>query len=780
MGKTRTTESDEASAIDIGQARRYLTAIDGTGDKNPKVYITAIQQKPDASDHGRTLNEFGRMTDVLAWATRMNARGYGIFAVVNETDGDGREASNIVSVRGVWNDCDDGPPEEYPLRPTMRVWTSEGKAQDHWLIDGSMTFDAHKQVLERLVADYAGDKGAKGLPRILRVPGFLNWKYRKPFLVRMETHSGEAYTARELASAFPKINGSRTSKATKAPTQSVLRQLRGHEEFNAELVRSALKHIPADDYDTYWTVVIAIKRGSDLSDEGKEIAREWAEQSDKFDADEFERRWARGKEGDGDRTIKLGTLFRLAQDLGFEFPNSTDLTKTPLIETDDDGLSAIQWGVRVRRKEWDKDNRSELLSRMNKEHAVVSIGGSVRYLHRAQDHKGNEELRFLRTEDMRALYAAVLVPYGDGWATAFDLWKQWPKRYQYAGIGMFPGKARVPNGYLNLWMGFAVDPRKGDWSLFRKHLHERVCGGDNVHFDWLMDWLAHLVQRPEEKPGSAIVLKSAAKGTGKTMLNTILKRILGVHASSVSKAEHVVGRFNGHLQRTLLLGVEEAFWAGSKPAEGVIKNLITESEIKIEQKGVDAYDATNFTRLIFTSNEKWAVPVGVDERRFLVLEVNNPDANKAAYFDPIWEQMENGGTEAMLHDLLQRQIRANLRRPPETRGLIEQRKHSLDGVSRWLWTVAKDGELHDHENSKPIVLSQDHEKAVPCSVVIEAARRACNHYEGRSVDVHLGALLREVGVSKTREGGGTRRRMYVFPKYGELRTAVKRHLRVTL
>jgi hypothetical protein len=69
--------------------------------------------------------------------------------------------------------------------------------------------------------------------------------------------------------------------------------------------------------------------------------------------------------------------------------------------------------------------------------------------------------------------------------------------------------------------------------------------------------------------------------------------------------------------------VEEAFWAGDKAAAGALKNLITEDEIMFERKGVDAISA--FTRLIFTSNEDWAAPVGVDERRFLVVEVESGD-----------------------------------------------------------------------------------------------------------------------------------------------------------
>ena len=313
---------------------------------------------------------------------------------------------------------------------------------------------------------------------------------------------------------------------------------------------------------------------------------------------------------------------------------------------------------------------------------------------------------------------------------------------------MYPGSAKVPPGYLNLWQGFAIKPKPGDWSLFQKHLLECVCGGGDGEFAFLVDWLAHAVQRPHEKPGSAIVLKSEAKGSGKSMLIRFMRDIFGAHAMGVSKADHVTGKFNAHLQRTIILGVEEAIWAGSKQAEGTIKNLITEQSITIEQKGLDPIEAVNYTRLIFTSNEKWVVPVGTTERRFLVLEVENPRANEKAYFDPIWRQMdEDGGTAAMLHDLMHREIQSDLFNPPQTAALVQQRGASLDAVQQWLRRIARDGEFSG--NDGVTVLGSGETEAF-CSDVRADAERACRGYEGRQLDNNLGALLKEAGVDRGR------------------------------
>lgn len=465
-------------------------------------------------------------------------------------------------------------------------------------------------------------------------------------------------------------------------------------------------------------------------------------------------------------------------------------------------LTALEYGVAVlnSKAKWDDETKRTLFEKMSQEHAVVSIGGTVRYLHQVTGADGRQsELRFLKQQDMQTLYEAIQIPVEKTTTTggstttkteyisAFNLWRRSPERRQYVGAGMFPGKMPVPKGYLNLWTGFAVEPREGDWSKFREHIRKVICGEDAATYAWVMDWLAHSVQRPDEKPGSALVLKGHLKGTGKTILNIMMKGIHGVHASSVSKSEQLVGRFNGHLLRNVVLGVEEAFWAGDKAATGALKNLITERRLAIELKGIDVFDADNFTRLIFTSNEDWAVPVGVDERRFMVLEVQNKSAKDPRYFDPIFKQMlEQGGLEAMLYELMNRKIVSNLRNPPETTALVHQRKHSLDALPRWIWAVAREGELSNPEaadltdhfrDGRVIVLSMTEPTQVSTGVVQGAAKKACPGYKGGTVDTDLGKLLTRLGVRR-RQVGKTRRPVYEFPPLPELREAVERELRV--
>src|ERR1700744_2087702 len=120
----------------------------------------------------------------------------------------------------------------------------------------------------------------------------------------------------------------------------------------------------------------------------------------------------------------------------------------------------------------------------------------------------------------------------------------------------------------------------------------------------------------------------------------------------ISSAEHLVGRFNGHLRDTVLLFADEAYWPGNQGAEGTLKRLVTEPPIFIEAKGRDGGEVPNLLHVMMASNEDWVVPAGERERRYFNLKVSDEKLQNHGWFKAINDQLENGGYEAMLHDLL--------------------------------------------------------------------------------------------------------------------------------
>jgi hypothetical protein len=116
----------------------------------------------------------------------LNERGAGIFFSVNETDGKGRQARNIVRVRAVFVDLD-GAPLSFVLQagldPHCIVKSSPGRWHCYWRVS-DCPLDDFKRVQMALARRFNGDTSVHDLPRVLRLPGFLHSK-AEPFLSRL-------------------------------------------------------------------------------------------------------------------------------------------------------------------------------------------------------------------------------------------------------------------------------------------------------------------------------------------------------------------------------------------------------------------------------------------------------------------------------------------------------------------------------------------------------------------------------------------------------------------
>lgn len=295
----------------------------------------------------------------------------------------------------------------------------------------------------------------------------------------------------------------------------------------------------------------------------------------------------------------------------------------------------------------------------------------------------------LSTRDLQTLYMNRQIKVGVDnhdraiHKSAADLWLRHPDRRQYIhGVTFDPAKRATP-GVLNLWEGFPVKPKAGDWSRMRTHIHNVICAGSALYFNYLMQWMARMFQRPAEQGEVAVVMRSG-EGTGKGTLAKALMHLTGHHGLAISNGKHLTGNFNGHLRDVILLFADEALFAGDRQHIGALNSLITEPYLTIEAKFANAVQAPNFLHVMMASNEQWVVPAARDARRYFVLDVSEQMKGDHAYFGEIWKQMDAGGYEAMLHDLLTLDITSfNVRAVPTTEALQTQRKLSLQTTDAW-------------------------------------------------------------------------------------------------
>lgn len=337
---------------------------------------------------------------------------------------------------------------------------------------------------------------------------------------------------------------------------------------------------------------------------------------------------------------------------------------------------------------------------LNEKHAVIAdIGGKCRIISEVMDPSMNRtRISKQSFEDFRNRYRhqKVTVGFNDNGQpiqkAAGAFWIDHPQRRQYETIVFAPGR-EIDDAY-NLWRGFACDSLPGDkHEPFLRHVRDNVCSGNPEHYNYLIGWMARLVQQPDG-PGEVAVVLRGKRGTGKSFFAKVLGGLFGRHYLQVSDSKHLVGSFNAHLRDTVLLFGDEAFFAGDKKHESVLKTLVTEEHLVIEGKGVDAEAAPNYVHLILASNEDWVVPAGLDERRFFVMEVGEGNKQDHAYFKKIKDDLDNGGIEHLLHYLLTYDLNDyEVRQVPQTAALQEQKIMSMSPETQWLFEKLWEGRL---------------------------------------------------------------------------------------
>ena len=279
-------------------------------------------------------------------------------------------------------------------------------------------------------------------------------------------------------------------------------------------------------------------------------------------------------------------------------------------------------------------------------------------------------------------------------------WLAHPMRRQFHSLTFEPLSGEVVGAdlddpdsrQLNLWTGFAVKPRPGDWSKMRAHILNVLANGDQKSADYILRWMAWTVQNPD-RPAEVALTFRGEMGTGKGLFGREMARLFGQHGLHTGGTELISGRFNKHFADCCLLFADEITWDGDKKAEARMKVYLTEDTIAIEGKGADVTSWPNRLHVIISSNSQWVVPAGAHERRYVVFDVSAAQRQNRDYFRPLYAELEGGGREAMLHDMLAMDLgdwhpRDNR---PDTAAMADQKSRSLDPLLADLLDMLREG-----------------------------------------------------------------------------------------
>ena len=145
----------------------------------------------------------------------LNKKKYGIYFYLNKFPRGIRKKDMCIRIHCIFVDDDHTGHEvkNWPLEPSAVVQTSPGKFNYYWMTT-TTEFETYDRVQQTLVNDYGGDKNARDIARVLRVPGTYHCKGRR-FRVKVIGGNGKRYAWSRILKAFPPADSKQSNFANK-------------------------------------------------------------------------------------------------------------------------------------------------------------------------------------------------------------------------------------------------------------------------------------------------------------------------------------------------------------------------------------------------------------------------------------------------------------------------------------------------------------------------------------------------------------------------------------
>lgn len=246
---------------------------------------------------------------------------------------------------------------------------------------------------------------------------------------------------------------------------------------------------------------------------------------------------------------------------------------------------------------------------------------------------------------------------------------------------------------INLWTGPTVIGVPGTFPIIQQFIDEIIANGDPLVTTYLLNFMAHMLQRPEQKPRVMLVLMGG-QGTGKGTFCRLLQSIWSRTTLVTNQIADVAGSFNGVLERKFVIWLDEALFAGDYKATDALKSLITEPTISLHAKYQEPRNIFSCHRFFAATNASHFARTDADDRRFVYLPVSDRHKGNRAYWDALNGALASPELPALVDHLQNRNLAAfDPTRRASSTALVDQKIKSLTGFDQWWYSVLQTGEV---------------------------------------------------------------------------------------
>jgi hypothetical protein len=236
-------------------------------------------------------------------------------------------------------------------------------------------------------------------------------------------------------------------------------------------------------------------------------------------------------------------------------------------------------------------------------------------------------------------------------------WLEDEDKYTYDTAVFNPNPSTLLEREFNLFKPFAynkIDDTANEDIQFFIDIVNNNAGNEEESFEYLMNYIAHIFQFPDENPQTCIVIKGL-QGCGKDTLTHIIELLFGVknnYLIKIADIDNIMGSFNEVLDKKLVVQINEMDSKNGSKFNNRIKDLITTEFNIINRKYQSVQTQKNYIRWFIFSNNLTPVVVEQTCRRFLIFNSGSNHRGDRQYWNDVYTKLKDKKVVASIYKYL--------------------------------------------------------------------------------------------------------------------------------
>ncbi|KAA6383091.1 MAG: hypothetical protein EZS28_021384 [Streblomastix strix] len=151
-------------------------------------------------------------------------------------------------------------------------------------------------------------------------------------------------------------------------------------------------------------------------------------------------------------------------------------------------------------------------------------------------------------------------------------------------------------------------------------IKETIAAGDERVYEYILNWIAWMIQNPGKKSRAAMVLQGR-QGIGKTRFIDVIAELTSRYSCpNITNIDQFTGRFNSVVESKIFAILNEImnYNDSKKGVATIMKSIISDLTIRINEKNQPKRTAENVMNIIYVTNADIPVQLDIDDRRHLV------------------------------------------------------------------------------------------------------------------------------------------------------------------